>query len=191
MSLGSEESITCLNQTLTLQNINEPCQYWVKSTPLPTGWIQISSTFTLLKHWVEYNQWGKPQSLKNYFSLSGAAVLYFLTSYLLTYCLLFPSVSARCQQLTNFRRSHIWADLSEVHDDLTAFTESLVTIGDKISETLAPHRSSQKINTQIVWFLLSWTENMIDFALIFVWGGVIQIQIISFSSFMTDKYCVG
>lgn len=108
MSLGSEESITCLNQTLTLQNINEPCQYWVKSTPLPTDWIQISSTFTLLKHWEEYNQWGKPASVINYFGLCGAAVLYFLTCR----CLLFPSVSARCQQLTNFRRGRIFGQTS-------------------------------------------------------------------------------
>lgn len=76
MCFCSEERITCLNQTLPLMNINGPCQCQVEWTPFATGWIQISSTFTLLKLWTESNLRGKPPNVtkrkknkKNYFSL--------------------------------------------------------------------------------------------------------------------------
>lgn len=106
MRFCPEDSTTCLNQALTLLNINGLGQYQVEWTLFATDWIQIRSRVTVLKVWTEYNQWSKPPKLMHkkvsFTSHYWFCHIVFSDCLCPGYCLLLPSVSARCQQLTNF-----------------------------------------------------------------------------------------
>lgn len=138
MRFRSEDSTTCLNQALTLLNINGLGQYQVEWTLFATDWIQIRSRVTVLKVWTEYNQWSKPPKLMHkkvsFTSHYWFCHIVFSDCLCPGYCLLLPSVSARCQQLTNFGGVFLYLSRQRWNVGMTSYFMQGV---DKISETLA------------------------------------------------------